>query len=49
MPGGGQRIVSPEVLKEGPPDVVVLMNPIYKREVSERLAALGIDAEIVDC
>jgi SAM-dependent methyltransferase len=40
--GTGQKIVSPEFLKDYKPDVVILMNPIYRREVEGQLAKLGI-------
>jgi SAM-dependent methyltransferase len=48
LPGTGQRIVSPAFLREFQPGVVVLMNPIYRREVEAQLRALGVGADIVD-
>lgn len=42
MPGSGHRIVGPQDLPGSPPDVVVLMNPIYEQEVGQSLAALGL-------
>lgn len=48
LAGTGQKIVAPESLSEDKPDVVILMNPIYKDEVASSLAALGVDAELVD-
>ena len=46
MPGTGQRIVPPEFLKEYRPDVVVVMNPIYKREVQDMLDQMNVVADV---
>ena len=46
--GTGQRIVSPDFLKEFQPEVVVLMNPIYRSEVARQLREMGLNVEIVD-
>jgi SAM-dependent methyltransferase len=45
--GSGQGIVAPEVLPRYNPSVVVLLNPIYEREIRSSLAGLGVTAEIV--
>jgi hypothetical protein len=42
MAGTGQEIVGPEFLRDYRPDVVVLMNPIYEREVRVSLSNLGL-------
>jgi SAM-dependent methyltransferase len=42
MPGTGQRIVPPNFLAEYKPDVVILMNPIYRREVQADLDKIGL-------
>jgi methyltransferase family protein/C-methyltransferase-like protein len=38
LPGTGQRIVAPSFLREYRPDNVVIMNPVYVREVGQELA-----------
>ena len=38
LPGTGQRIVAPAFLREYRPDNVVIMNPVYVREVEHELA-----------
>ena len=38
LPGTGQRIVAPTFLREYRPDNVVIMNPVYLREVEQELA-----------
>jgi hypothetical protein len=38
LPGTGQRIVAPAFLHEYRPDNVVIMNPVYLREVEHELA-----------
>lgn len=48
MAGSGQEIVSPEFLKEYKPDIVILMNPVYRTEIEEQLRELGVDTQIVD-
>jgi SAM-dependent methyltransferase len=48
LPGTGQRIVSPEFLAQYDPQVVILMNPIYRSEVYEQLQKIGICPELVD-
>lgn len=47
IPGTGQQIVSPDVLKEYRPDVVILMNPAYETEVRATLAGMKINPRIV--
>jgi SAM-dependent methyltransferase len=46
--GAGSEIVAPERLTEIRPDVVFLMNPIYRAEVQGDLDRLHVDAELVD-
>lgn len=43
--GTGQPIVSPEFLKEYRPDLVVVMNPIYRDEVRRTTEDLGLQPE----
>ncbi|MEZ5276860.1 MAG: methyltransferase domain-containing protein [Opitutaceae bacterium] len=47
IPGTGQKIVAPEELKGIAPDIVILMNPIYRGEVGGTMNGLGVSAEIV--
>ncbi len=44
--GTGHRIVGPESLRETPPDIVLIMNPIYEEEIGKTLEDMGIHAEI---
>lgn len=44
--GTGQEIVAPEFLREYRPDLAIVMNPIYRGEIADRLAGLGVDAEV---
>ena len=37
LPGTGQRIVAPAFLREYRPDNVVIMNPVYVREIEQEL------------
>jgi len=47
MPGCGVEIVSPEFLREYRPDLVIIMNAIYRQEIGNDLQNLGLDPEIV--
>jgi hypothetical protein len=47
LAGGGQEIVAPGRLHDVRPHTVIIMNPIYLREVGEWLNQAGIAAEIV--
>jgi len=42
----GQKIVSPIFLRKYKPDIVIIMNPIYKNEIRNDLKALGLQPEI---
>ncbi len=46
MPGTGHAIVAPAGLAEIRPDLVIVMNAIYRGEIARDLADLGIEAEI---
>jgi SAM-dependent methyltransferase len=47
MPGTGQRIVGPAALEEDPPDVVIVMNPIYLEEIQRDLDRMGLAPELL--
>ena len=40
--GTGQRIIGPELLPEHRPDVVIVMNPIYRDEIGETVRRFGL-------
>jgi hypothetical protein len=45
--GSGQEIIEPSALRELRPEVIVLMNPIYREEIGSALRALGLDPELL--
>ncbi|HVM40271.1 MAG TPA: class I SAM-dependent methyltransferase [Acidimicrobiia bacterium] len=47
MAGTGQEVVAPEFLKEYRPDLVVVMNAIYRDEIQQSLDAMGVSADVV--
>ncbi len=47
MAKSGQLIVGPNALREIRPDVVLVMNPIYRDEIAEMLDSLGLAPELV--
>lgn len=42
MAGTGQQIIAPHVLKEYRPDVVIIMNAVYRQEIQHDLSQLGL-------
>jgi SAM-dependent methyltransferase len=46
MPGSGNRIVAPDDLPQEQPDVVIIMNPIYRGEIERELQRHGLTPEI---
>ncbi len=46
LAGCGQEIVAPETLTDCRPDVVIVMNPVYKKEISRDLKTLGLSPRI---
>lgn len=47
LAGSGQQVVLPEFLQEYQPDIVLLMNPIYHKEVSLNLSDLELNPELI--
>lgn len=47
LAGNGQKIVSPEFLKEYRPDIVIVMNPIYVEEITKDLNKMDIRPEVL--
>ncbi len=45
--GSGQEIIKPTALRELRPDIIVLMNPIYREEIGSAVQALGLDPELL--
>lgn len=46
LPGCGLRVDAPESLKHDPPDLVVVMNPVYEGEITAHLEEMGIACEV---
>lgn len=47
IPGMGQEVVSPEVLKKGGFDTVIIMNPAYEKEICQSAKDLGFKGKFV--
>jgi hypothetical protein len=47
IPGIGKRYVGPEFLKGYEPDVVIIMNGVYKGEIGRMLAEMGLNPEVL--
>lgn len=47
VPGAGHAVKSPETLKAHRPDCVILMNPVYEKEVRTQLQSMGLNPTIL--
>ena len=47
MAGTGQKIVAPQFLQTYQPDVVIIMNPIYRDEIGRDLQNMGLSPQIM--
>ena len=47
MPGVAPRIEAPEHVRAAPPDLVIVMNPVYLREIGASLADLGVHPRVL--
>ena len=47
MAGTGQMIVAPEFLKEYQPDVVIVMNPVYRQDILEDLNRMRLTTNCI--
>jgi SAM-dependent methyltransferase len=45
--GTGQKIVSPDFLREYQPDLVIVMNPIYRDEIRKALDDIGVRSRLM--
>ncbi|MBN1479379.1 methyltransferase domain-containing protein [candidate division KSB1 bacterium] len=46
IPGVGKKIVSPAALAAYQPDVVIIVNPIYRDEIEQELFAMGLEPHL---
>jgi SAM-dependent methyltransferase len=47
MAGAGHEIVGPDFLRDYKPDVVIVMNPIYREDIRQDLHQLGLNPELM--
>ena len=47
IPGSAQEIVAPEFVAEHRPDVIIITNPIYEREIRQQVADLGVSCDFM--
>jgi C-methyltransferase C-terminal domain/Methyltransferase domain len=47
VPGTGQCIIAPNALRRLRPDVVVLMNELYREEITSQINGLGLNPELL--
>lgn len=46
MPGTGHAVIAPDALAGAPPDLVIVMNPIYVPEITHALKQMDMEPEI---
>ncbi len=46
MPGTGHKIVSPALMRDYQPDLVIAMNPVYCEEIARDLSKMGVHTEL---
>jgi SAM-dependent methyltransferase len=46
MAGTGQKIIAPKFLIDFEPDIVIIMNPIYRKEIGKDLEEMGLEPVI---
>jgi hypothetical protein len=46
IPGIGSKYVQPDFLKEYRPDTVIIMNGVYKDEITESIHKMGVYPQI---
>lgn len=47
LAGSGKQVTAPDTLRDSPPDVVIVMNPVYCHEIQRDLDTMGISAELM--
>lgn len=47
LPSTGHLVLPPEALKAAPPDLIMVMNPIYLNEIREHLCQMGLAPSLV--
>jgi SAM-dependent methyltransferase len=47
MPGTRQEILSPAFLRDYKPDIVIVMNPIYREEIQQSLISMGLSPQLI--
>ena len=47
LPGTGQMIVAPEFIRDYRPDLVLIMNPLYEREIAMAVSSLSPAARVM--
>jgi SAM-dependent methyltransferase len=47
IPGTGHAVKSPETLRQQRPDCVILMNPVYQKEVYTQLRCMGLNPQVL--
>lgn len=46
LPGSGVEVQDPRVLADEEPTLVIVMNPIYREEISQQLREMGVGAQV---
>jgi SAM-dependent methyltransferase len=47
VPGSGQKVISPEDLKKYPPDIAIVMNPVYLKEIEQVINQMNLRTKLI--
>lgn len=47
IPGVGKQVVAPESLRSYEPESIIVMNPVYKGEITEMVRGMALDPEVL--
>ncbi len=48
IPGSAQKIVAPEYLRQLQPEVIIITNPLYEKEIREQVAAMDLHCQFLN-
>jgi SAM-dependent methyltransferase len=47
LPGSGKKVMPPEFLKEKTPDLIIIMNPVYREEIMQMLNRMEVSTDVI--
>lgn len=47
VPGNGQQVIAPETLESDSPELVIVMNSIYRDEIAQTLEKMQVSSDLM--